>query len=215
MATIIKNLVRNPSAEVNLTGISVAGGSQTTSRVTGVAGVVAGTYAVQTAADGTLNGRGHLYLTDTGLATVGLTYRGAVSMMTSPAGIPIALYLRATYTDATAVNGTFVTHTSTGAPVRVACSFTTDPAKTLDSLSLWVIVSITPPIGAFELRTDAAMIVEGAELPDYFDGDSGADYAWLGPAHASASTFTVPPNGYLDVLPVPGTNPDAPVIVFP
>ena len=186
--TVITNLVRNPSAEVDhTTGVAYSGGV-TGSRETGFASVGSACFKVITPA--TIS-TGIALSSPTGLGLTGsaLPFIGAIDLQGSGT-VNVNVVLR--YTDATNTTGTVTTYPLTGAFVRVATPVvTSNSAKTLTSVEIAVRVSSA---AAITFYADAAMVVQGSALPAYFDGDTTDTaqfrYDWTGTAGVSTSTRT-------------------------
>lgn len=191
MATIITNLLTNPSAETNTTNAAVSGGF-TLSRDTVEFFSGAASFEILTDGTGAQNKR-FLIQSATGLAlsATGLTFYGALYLK-GDAGNQVAVDVQLSYTDASSeiVAGTIYTLTADwvrgSSPVTPA-----DDGKTVDRVT----INVRPVTAAiFTFFADAAIINQGSVVSPYFDGDTTDTetdlYAWTGTAHASTSTHT-------------------------
>jgi len=183
----ITNLLPNPSAETDLVNIGTSVASVTRSRV--LANAVAGSYAVEVVCAGSVGGEGVIYqnLSVSGVPA-GVVLTGSISAEGSG---QVQAIFRFGYTDTTApfMTAQATTATLSGTPTRLVTTATTDPARTLNRV--WLYIRTTATAQAVTFYTDAAMLHEGAAPVDYFDGDSpGA--VWTGTPHASSSVLTLP-----------------------
>lgn len=166
------NLLTNPSVETNTTGISAAGSGTTISRVTTEQYV--GTASIRAVCDGTVAIQGVNF----GTGTVAANTYSAAAWVKAPAGTALALNIDSSVV----ITSVQVNFTATGSWQRVS---TTGQAQTAGGGVLVLRVSTTSA-QAVTFYVDAAMIVAGTEVPDYFDGDTAGCY-WTGTAHASSS----------------------------
>lgn len=188
MATTITNLHPNPSVETNLTNIIASAVSVTMTRELHTPmNDNAGDYAVKAVTDGTANLQGVHYRIPAGMGLTGENRPFVASVSAEGAGT-VYIWKQIVYTDATTVNSAANSFILTGSPIRYTTSVVrVDPAKTVDFIQLMV---RTNGAQAVTFWTDAALILEGEENVDYFDGDS-PNAAWTGTAHASTSVLTI------------------------
>lgn len=166
------NLVLNPSVETNTTNISAIGSGTTIARVT--TDFYVGTASVRAVGDGTVAGQGVVFATASNLAA---GVYSVAAWVKAPAGTAMQL---AAFTSL----GSFqtMTFTGTGSWQRVVFS----GAVVATGTFVADIRVITAAATAVTIYADAALMVAGTEVPDYFDGDTAGCY-WTGTAHASTS----------------------------
>lgn len=205
MATVYTNYIRNPSAEVDTTAISAAAAGVTITRV--ATGATKGSWAIQSACSGAAASKGSTWTSSTGIGGSSVPIDAQFDITDTTGGISMAANVRWFYTDATNAFGAFHSFSTIVGTAHITMpQVISSASKTLDYFTVSVLISGT---------TNLTFQVDGVSAGDstmYIDGAQGADYAWVGTAHNSASTYTVPPNGYVIILPIAGTNGDAPVL---
>lgn len=204
----VTNLLLNPSAEGSFTNTITNRASPTVTQDTTWAH--SGTKSVKFVTPGLAAQEGISFLTATGLGLTGTarSFVGNVYVTSPDTGTGgIAVNVVIIYTDSSAVVTPGPTATLTGSEMRLLVpAFTIDATKTVNQFRLDV---RTNGVVAKTFYADAAMLHEGTEAVDYFDGDS-LNATWNGTAHGSSSTRV--DYSFIDVIPANGTRSDAPVL---
>lgn len=165
------NLVRNPSVETNTTDLLAMGAGTTLTRTTSE--FFTGTAAAQAVADGTVASQGVQFSTSGGYPAG--VYSGAVYAKATAGTLLKAVI------GSTAGSDVTVNFVATGAWQRVVV--TGHAMTATGGLGIRV---LTQTATAVTIYADAAIIVAGISVPDYFDGETSGCY-WTGTAHGSTS----------------------------
>lgn len=182
-----RNRATNPSFEVNTTGWAISGAGSTLTRdaLQVSVGAWAGLAAFSTSS---------APIAYTNIDLTGVTLTGVVNVFKATVRFWIALSqslsrfdLLVMYTDATYVNTTVSNVVGTGDWQTLTTPlFATDPAKTISYAQLRIIRDGTVPLNLWIDALDVR--VNEPNIDQYIDGSIGTGYAWVGTAHASAST---------------------------
>lgn len=168
------NLVRNPSAETDLTGILTgSGGQPPLERV--AQGAVDGAWAVKVTCDLASGFQGVIFESTIGLGFTGAARSFVGSVSLSGNGTLASFTLRVLYTDTTFVNAVTRSNIAlSSTPIRVATNILTlDPAKTVSSFRLMAYQPSTPTV-PLTFYADAAQIEEGTEPTQFVIGTATA-----------------------------------------
>lgn len=185
---IRKNLVRNPSFEVDLAGWISAINPATVPLSRTTSGAAAGSYAL------TISNSSASTMDASTLAgvngfpvTPGLTYTASGTVTTS-AAISLRVYLNFyTSTGAVATAPFTATTTSASVPLRIS----TKQVAPANAAFAAIMFRWSNAGAGSSFSVDAVLVEESTTLNDYFDGSSvkaGFTYGWEGTAHNSAST---------------------------
>lgn len=174
------NLLLNPSAETNLTGITATAGLTLTNDS---AYAYIGTKSAKVDAPAASFTK-RLVNQCAGTVPVGSPVVGSIFLRGSG---NVTIDISVTYTDASSGNGSASsTIALTDAWTRFSTPvLTTDGAKTVNLLVLSVRVA---DANATVFYADAMQVEAKIAATSYADGSLGAGYAWTGTAHASSST---------------------------
>ena len=177
------NFISNPSFETGTTGWSATLGATLTQ--TGTETYI-GSYALRiTHVASTTSGAQISYSTSTaGTYTASAYLRSYIG---SDVGDNCSLLMRFTYTDAS-TEDTSVNHTITDEWTRVSVTATTNGAKTLSSITVYLRDLLSG--AAHYTMVDAVQLENTSYATAYCDGSLGSGHSWSGTAHASASTRT-------------------------
>jgi len=177
------NLVTNPSFETGTTGWSGTLGAtldQTTSDA------YVGSYAMRiTHVASTTSGASIAYSTATASTYTASAYLR--SYIGSDVGYNCSILIRFTYTDASTTDTSY-NHTLTDTWTRVSVTATTNGAKTLSSVTVFLRDLLSG--AAHYTLVDAVQLEESSYAGSYCDGSLGSGHTWNGTAHASTSTRT-------------------------
>lgn len=180
----LTNYITNPSFETGVSGWSSWASAtldQTTvdayigtyaMRITHVASTTSGAYAVHS-------------------TSVASTYTASAYVRAytgTDIGDNISIAMRFTYTDASTTDTTY-NHTITNQWQRISVTATTNGAKTLSSITVYLRDLLSGP--AHYTLVDAVQLEESSFAGPYCDGSLGSGHTWSGTAHASTSVRTV------------------------
>ncbi|MGE7432752.1 phage tail family protein [Kitasatospora sp. NPDC001175] len=179
--TGIRNLVYNPSVEVDLSNTSAYGSSLTRTRITTDA--QSGTACLQQTATADTTA-GTTWLMEP-VTTAGVTVQVGAWVKTSSATAMRIVWRNGGTTITTAAAGT----TTAGTWSRVSASYTLQPGDTVDRVGVYAIVT-----NGTTWLTDSVQAETGPTLHAYADGNSSG-WWWDGVAHASTSRTIVPGTG--------------------
>ena len=177
------NYVSNPSFETGTTGWS-AWASATLDQTTADAYV--GSYAMRiTHVASSTSGALATYTT-----AVAGSYTASVylrSYQSGDIGYNCSILMRFNYTDAS-TEDTSYNHTITGEWERISVTATTNGAKTLSSIYVYLRDLLSG--GSHYTLIDAVQLENNSYASAYCDGSLGTGHSWSGTAHASTSTRT-------------------------
>jgi hypothetical protein len=177
------NLVTNPSFETGTTGWSATLGAtldQTTSDA------YVGSYAMRiTHVASTTSGASIAYSTATASTYTASAYLR--SYIGSDVGGNCSILMRFTYTDASTTDTSY-DHTLTDTWTRVSVTATTNGARTLSSITVFLRDLLSG--AAHYTLVDAVQLEESSFAGSYCDGSLGSGHTWSGTAHASTSSRT-------------------------
>ncbi len=177
------NFLSNPSVETNTTSWTAQLGA-TLARYAGAAYV--GAYSLRiTHVASTTSGASTLYTTSTQGTYTASCYLKAYSA--ADVGLNCSLLMRFTYSDAT-TSDVSVNHTLTTAWTRVQVTATTNGAKTLSNITVFVRDLLSG--AAHDSLVDAVQLENSSFAGAYLDGSLGNGHSWSGTAHASTSSRT-------------------------
>lgn len=176
------NWIRNPSAEVDLTGVASWGGA-TRARTTAEAWDGVASFMVTTTG---ISGSGIGLDSANPILNAGTTW-ALQAMVKGPAGRSISINGYFTYTDNGSGNATggVQVYTLTGDWQLITAVVTSDPARTVAWLRL--IVTQSGAGEAFTFYLDAAQAEDKPYNTSFAAGHLGLAYTWGGTAHASES----------------------------
>jgi len=178
------NFLSNPSVETNTTGWTAQLGA-TLAQYSGAAYV--GAYSLRiTHVASTTSGASTLYTTSTQGTYTASCYLKAYSA--ADVGLNCSLLMRFTYSDAT-TSDVSVNHTLATAWTRVQVTATTNGAKTLSNITIFVRDLLSG--AAHDSLVDAVQLENASFATPYCDGSLGSGHSWSGTAHASTSSRTV------------------------
>ena len=177
------NFIINPSFETGTTGWSAWAGATLTQ--TGTENYI-GSYALRiTHVDSTTSGAFISYT----IATAG-TYTASAYLRSytgTDVGDNCSLLMRFTYTDAS-TEDTSYNHTITDEWTRISVTATTNGAKTLSSITVYLRDLLSG--AAHYTMVDAVQLENTSYATAYCDGSLGSGHSWSGTAHASSSIRT-------------------------
>lgn len=183
-AGAITNIILNPSFETNTTNWTAQLGA-TLAQYAGAAYV--GAYSLRiTHVASTTSGASTLYTTSTQGTYTASCYLKAYAA--ADVGLNCSLLMRFTYSDAT-TSDVSVNHTLTTAWTRVQVTATTNGAKTLSNITVFVRDLLSG--AAHDSLVDAVQLENASFAGAYLDGSLGSGHSWSGTAHASTSSRTV------------------------
>ena len=178
------NFISNPSFETGTTGWTALSGATLTQTSTEA---YIGSYAMRIThvASTTSGAQATAYSTSTaGTYTASAYVR---SYIATDIGDNISLLMRFTYTDAS-TSDTQYDHTITKDWTRISVTATTNGAKTLSSVTVFLRDLLSGP--AHYTMVDAVQLENLSYASAYCDGSLGSGHSWSGTAHASTSTRT-------------------------